>query len=313
MWFKNLIVYRFTKPFTLAAEQLAEQLAALPFRPCGSQEVSRVGFVPPTGEDGDYVHQASGYIMICIKKQQRVLPAAAITEAVEEKIKALEAKEGRKVGRKERQQIKEELTITMLPKAFTRSSRLYAYIAPQEGRLIVNSGSTNQAEELLVTLREALGSLPVIPASCNSTPQQIMTHWVKDQPAMTGFTLGYECELRDPGEDGGVIRCKNQNLAAANIINHLEEGMLVSKLAMVSETGIECIVDENLTIKRLKFGDMIQEKADAEDPENAEQQFDVDFTIMTLEITLFLNQLFAVFGGENLMAAGIGHADEYSD
>ena len=86
MWFKNLIVYRFTKPFTLAAEQLAEQLAALPFRPCGSQEVSRVGFVPPTGEDGDYVHQASGYIMICIKKQQRVLPAAAINEAVEEKI-----------------------------------------------------------------------------------------------------------------------------------------------------------------------------------------------------------------------------------
>lgn len=299
MWFKNLIIYRFTQPFDISAEELAEKLAEHPFRPCGSQEISRTGFVSPIGEQGDLVHAAGGYTMVCSKKQQRVLPAAAVNEAVEDKVKAIEADEGRKVGRKEQQQIKEELVITMLPKAFTRSSRLYAYFAPKEGHLIVNSSSVTAAEELLVNLREALGSLPVVPAASKSIPQQVMTNWLKHQETDSDFVLGQECELRDPGEDGGIIRCKNQDLSAENIINHLEEGMLVSKLAIISSAGIECIVDENLTVKRLKFGDMIQEKADAEEPDTAAQQFDVDFTIMTLELANFIRSLYALFGGED--------------
>ncbi len=177
MWFKNLIIYRFTQPFNLPAEQMAEKLADHPFKPCGSQEISRTGFVPPIGEQGDLVHAASGYTMVCSKKQQRVLPAAAVNEAVDDKIKAIEAEEGRKVGRKERQQIKEELVITMLPKAFTRSSRMYAYFAPDQGHLIVNSSSATGAEELLVNLREAMGSLPVVRAASKSIPQQVMTNW----------------------------------------------------------------------------------------------------------------------------------------
>ena len=299
MWFKNLIIYRFTQPFNITTETLSEKLAEHPFRPCGSQEISRTGFVAPIGEQGDLVHSAGGYTMICSKKQQRVLPAAAVNEAVDEKVKAIEAEEGRKVGRKEQQQIKEELVITMLPKAFTRSSRMYAYFSPKDGHLIVNSSSATAAEELLVNLREALGSLPVVPAASKSIPQQVMTNWLKHQETVDNFSLGQECELRDPGEDGGIIRCKNQDLSAENIINHLEEGMLVSKLAMVSDAGIECIIDENLTVKRLKFGDMIQEKADAEEPDTAAQQFDVDFTIMTLELSNFLRSLYAVFGGED--------------
>lgn len=302
MWFKNLVIYRFTKPFSITAEKLSEQLAEQPFRPCGSQELSRTGFVSPIGDEGDLVHAGNGYTMLCSKKQQRVLPAAAVNEAVDEKIRAIESEDGRQVGRKERQQIKEEITISMLPKAFTRSSCLYAYLAQSEGLLIVNAASATQAEEFLVNLREALGSLPVIPAACKSVPQQIMTHWLRHQHMAEGFTLGQECELRDPGEEGGIIRCKNQDLGNANIINHLEEGMLVSKLAIISNAGIECIVDENLTVKRLKFGDLIQEKADAEQPDSAAQQFDVDFAIMTLELSAFIKLLFKAFGGEDLAA-----------
>ncbi|WP_317930092.1 recombination-associated protein RdgC [Halioxenophilus sp. WMMB6] len=301
MWFKNLRVYRFTKPFTLAPEALAEKLAEQPFHPCGSQELTRIGFVPPLGDEGsELIHSSAGYTMLCCKKQQKVLPAAVVNEALEEKVKALQAEEGRKLGRKERQQLKEELTLTMLPRAFTKSSKLFAYVAAPEGLLIINSASANQAEELLITLRELLGSLPVVPITCRHIPVQVMTNWLLHQQPADGLQLGQECELRDPGEAGGIIRCKNQDLTAANIINHLQEGMYVAKLALIASAGIECIVDENLAIKRLVYGDRIQEKLDQESPETAAQQFDVDFSLMTLELASFLKQLFAAFGGEDL-------------
>ncbi len=303
MWFKNLQVYRFTKPFTQSPESLSEQLQAYPFQPCGSQDTSKIGFVAPLGDDSeDLVHSAGGYIMLCCKKQQKVLPAAVVNESLEEKIREVQQDESRKVGRKERQQFKDELVMTLLPQAFKKSTKLFAYIDPKEGLLIVNSSSANRAEELLVTLREAIGTLPVIPAITKNIPQQVMTNWLKHRQAVPGFQVGYECELRDPSDEGGIIRCKNQDLSTKHILNHIEDGMYVSKLALASEAGIECVIDEKLAIKRLVYGDMIQEKVDKEDADSAAEQFDIDFSIMTLELSAFLKQLFAVFGGEDLSA-----------
>jgi recombination associated protein RdgC len=310
MWFKNIQVYRFTKPFTPSAEQIHQQLSEHAFQGCGSQDRSQLGWVPPLGEQGsEFVHVANGYMLVCLKKQDKVLPAAAINEALEEQVSEIQAAEARKVGRKERQQLKEDILMTMLPRAFTRSARHYAYFAPTEGLLVVNTASANRADELVSSLREALGSLPVIPAISRNIPQQTMTQWLQQGSAPQGFTLGHECELRDPSDEGGVIRCKHQDLGGKHILNHIEEGMYVSKLGLCSSAGIECLIDEKLAIKRLVYGDMIQEKVQQENAEDAAQQFDVDFSIMTLELAAFIGQLFAAFGGEDLSACEHADAD----
>ena len=59
--------------------------------------------------------------MICARKEERILPSAVINEQLAEKVEEIEQAEARPVGRKERQQLKEELTTTLLPLAFTRS------------------------------------------------------------------------------------------------------------------------------------------------------------------------------------------------
>ena len=65
MWFKNLQLYRFTKPFELDAESLGRQLSEYSFTPCGSQDSSRSGWVPPLGRHGsEFVHASNGYLMI---------------------------------------------------------------------------------------------------------------------------------------------------------------------------------------------------------------------------------------------------------
>ena len=285
MWFKNLQLYRFTRPFELDAATLGQQLEQQAFQPCGSQDMSRSGWVAPLGRHGsEFVHATNGYLMICTKRQDKLLPAAVINEALEEKAVEIEAREARQLPRKERRALRDEVYFSLLPKALARSSLQYAYIAPREQLLVVDAASGKRAEDLLQSLRDALGSLSVIPLVSKQQPIEVMTRWVGSGSCETGFTLGEECELRDNADVSSIIRCKNQDLGAAEITNHLKTGMHVSKLALNWQQRLEFVLDEKLVVKRLRFAD-------------AAARFDVDFSIMSLELSRFIEALTQAFGG----------------
>ncbi len=298
MWFKNLLVYRFTKPFEHKADELDELLAQKPFAPCGSQDMATRGWVAPVGQpDAPLVHAASGCMMVCLQRQDRVLPGAVVNEFLAERVQEIREREDRAVGRKERQELKDQIIFELLPRAFTRTGKLFAYIDPVQNLLIVNSGSANRAEELISTLRDTIGSVPVIPLKARNTTQHTMTQWLQSGHSPEGFVVGGECELRDKSDQTAVIRCKNQDLHAQEIKNHIESGMFVNRIELAWNGGIECIVDENLAVKRLRFGDLIMDKAGEVNAESAAEQFDVDFTIMAGEFAKFIPALVACFGG----------------
>jgi recombination associated protein RdgC len=179
MWFKNLRLYRLSEPWPHTSEALNTALEAFCFNPCGSLDLLRYGFVPPLGRHGsEYVHSTNGYVMICAKKQEKILPTAVVNEQLEEKAVALSEAESRSIGRKERQSLKDDIIFAMLPKAFTKSSLDFAYIAPHENLIVVNAASAKRAEDLLSKLREALGSLRCIPITAKNLPTQVMTQWL---------------------------------------------------------------------------------------------------------------------------------------
>ena len=301
MWFKNLQLYRFTKPFELDAETLGRQLEEHSFVPCGSQDTTRSGWVPPLGRHGsEFVHASSGYLMVCCKRQDKLLPAAVVNEALEEKVLQIEQREARKLPAKQRRALKDEVIFSLLPKAFARSSLQYAYISPRDNLLVVDAASAKRAEELIDDLRAVLGSLSVIPLASKSQPIEVMTQWVNSAQPAPGFELGEECELRDNADISCLIRCKNQNLAAAEIVNHLKTGMHVSKLALNWQQRIEFLLDEKLVIKRLRFSELVQEQADETEADDVATRFDVDFSIMALELSGFFEALVGAFGGADL-------------
>ncbi len=300
MWFKNLQVYRFTKAFSQTPEELSETLEAKAFQPCAGQDMLKLGWVPPLGRFGsEYVHANNGYLMICAKRQEKVLPPAVINEELEERLLALEENEDRRVGRKERNQMKDEVMFELLPRAFARSSLQFAYIDANDGLLVVNSSSVKRAEELIGLLRDAVGPLSLIPLTAKNLPIQVMTDWVEKGQVADGFELGQACELRDNDDVSSVIRCTNLNLESEEINNHIKASMHASKLALSWQERVECIVDDKLAVKRLRFTDVVQEKADEVDAQDFAEQFDVDFAIMTLELSAFIKALMEAFGGEN--------------
>jgi recombination associated protein RdgC len=299
MWFKNLRLYRLTESWGLTPEQLNEKLAEFCFNPCGSLDQMKYGFTEPLGNHGtEFVHATNGYIMICAKRQEKLLPGGVIKEQLEEKVMAISEAESRPVGRKERDTLKDEIIFSLLPKAFCKSSLDYAYISPQDGLIVVNASSAKRAEDLLSKLREALGSLRCIPVAPKNIPTQVMTHWLRESSAPHQFELGEEVELH-AAKDGRTIKAKRQDLTASEIRNHLESGMHVGKIALVWKESISCIVDENLGIRRLKFEDVIADKANERNPESKAEQFDADFAIMAMELKNFIAALLAAFGGED--------------
>jgi recombination associated protein RdgC len=299
MWFKNLSIFRLTEAFTLTPDELEQKLEALPFRPTGPHEETRFGWTAPLGKSsGQLVHGSNGFMMLCGKKEEKVLPSAVVNEMVQEKILEAEDRQGCKLSKKERSVIKDELIFELLPKAFTFSRKTYAYIDPKGGWLIVDAASAKSAEDLLSNLRKCLGSLPAVPLNTVEKPSIVMTSWLLNNLAPDDINIEDECELRSPEEEGGIIRCKRHDLAVPEIKNHLDSGKLVIKLAVNWADRIAFIIDEHLAIKRLRFLDLIQDQVADTQAEDEADRFDVDFSIMSLELSNFIPRLLGLFGGE---------------
>lgn len=298
MWFKNLCLFQLTQSLDLTAEQLSQKLTEAPFKPCGSQELKRSGWVPPVGDGAsDYVQAQQGYLMFCARRQEKLLPSAVVKEQLEERLAQIRNDEGRPVGRKERQTLKDEVIVDLLPRAFSKSARDYAYIATREDLILVDSASANRAEDLLSQLRETLGSLKAIPLTPQQAPAQVMTHWLRGEPLPADFVLGEECELR-ASKDERVVRLKNLDLGSPEVANHLDTGMYVSKLALTWKEAIHFVLDDNFMLKRLKFEDALQEQAADRNPDTAAEAFDADFAVMSLELTALVKALLQALGGK---------------
>ncbi|EPJ8759205.1 TPA: recombination-associated protein RdgC [Pseudomonas putida] len=302
MWFKNLLTYRLTQEVPFEPEALEAALASKPARPCASQELTTYGFVAPfgKGEDAPLVHVSGEFLLIAARKEERILPSSVVNDAVKEKVEEIETEQMRKVYKKERDQIKDEIIQAFLPRAFIRRSMIFAAIAPRLGVILVNSASAKRAEDLLSTLREVMGSLPVRPATVKIAPTATMTDWVKSQQTAEGFYVLDECELRDTAEDGGIVRCKRQDLTGEEIQLHLSTGKVVTQLALAWQDKLSFILDDKMVIKRLKFEELLQEQAEQDGGDEAAQQFDASFLLMMMTFTEFLPALFEALGGEEI-------------
>lgn len=298
MWFKNLLIYRFSSPFSLDLETLESQLEEQAFTPCGKRDTSKYGWVSPMGEHSELLsHSANGKTLLCTRREEKIIPASVIRERVEEKAAEIEAREDRKVFRKEKESLKEEVMFDCLPQAFTRSSKTYAYIDPKNGWFIVDASSAKKAEDLCSLLRDSLGSLPVIPVQSSESPSVIMTSWLRGEDAPAKLDILDECEMREPGEDGSIIRCKRQDLFGDEVGSHLDNGKLVHKLAVDWNEQLKLLLNDDLSVKRLKFCEALLTEAEDAGSEDPAAKLDADFALMSATLTDFLPQLLNYFGG----------------
>ena len=299
MWFKNLQLYRLGQSFDMSPEVLDERLHADAFKGCNSMDMLTYGWAPPLGRHGrQLVHAANGYVMICARKEEKIIPAGVVRQLLEDKVTEIEATEGREIYRREKMRMKEEIIVDLLPRALSRISNQFAYIDTRNGLLIVDSATPARAETLIGQLRSTLGRFPASPVKLRQSLSGLMTRWLGGEHLPHDFVLGDECELKHPDPQGGIISCKKQDLEAGEVRNHIKNGKQVVKLALQWKERLSCVLHEDLSIKRLRFEDIIKEEESDTEADDPVSRFDLDFSLMVLELAAFLPGLVEVLGGE---------------
>lgn len=299
LWFKNLMVYRLSREVSLSADEMEKQLSALSFTPCGSQDMVKTGWVSPMGSHSDaFTHTVNGQIVICARKEEKILPSPVIKQELQAKIERLEGEQHRKLKKTEKDSLKDEVLHSLLPRAFSRFNQTFLWIDTVNDLIMVDAASAKRAEDTLALLRKSLGSLPIVPLTLENPIELTLTEWVRSKELPAGFTLMDEAELKAILEDGGVIRCKKQDLFSDEIAVHIEAGKLVTKLALDWQERVQLVLSDDGSLKRLKFSDTLREQNDDIDREDFAQRFDADFILMTSELAALIKNMIEALGGE---------------
>ena len=291
MWFKQCQAYRL--PETPDAAVLAAALDEHRFAPPCGLDWFTDGFAVPQPFGDELVFAADKTLGISLKREERVLPGAVIKTVLDEKIAKIEAEEARKVGRKERQELKEQITDELLPRAFTRASRTDAVLV--DGYLLINQ-TGNKAENLLGHLREALGGLRAQPTVTRRSVSELMTEWLLRGEADGQFELDDYVALVGAGDMGAEIRIKREDVTAEEVVQHVKCGKRVVELGLVWRESVVLVLTQDLTLKRLRYLDHLQEDAQS----HGDSGFDLAAAsqiISSNALTSILAELAELLGG----------------
>lgn len=301
MWFKHLHLYRLHGAPELDSSALASALDTHAAKPLGNADARRLGWTAPAGRlgGGQLLHEIQGHRLISALRQERLLPASVVKEEVDEKVADIEASEGRKVTRKEKTALKEQVTEELLPRAFVRSQKIDLWWDTRRHLIGINASSRTRAEDILDLLRETLGSLKATPISSQTLPIRAMTTWLGDPASRpSDLQLGDQVELKAKGDDG-VLRARQVDLDSDEIQQLLESGRQASKLAISLEGRLSFVLHDDLALKSLRFGDALIEEADhADDGDDALARLETDFILMAQALSDDVIRLLEWLGGE---------------
>ena len=300
MWFKQLRLYQLSHPIGYDVEQLAAQLASKPAAPCPKVSAYSVGWTNPITNapmvDDDYldpqtlVHAANGYILICLSLDERLLPSSVVKQSLQEKIDEIEMQQARKVGRREKQSIQDELYFSLLPKAFTKQSRVYAYIDTQHQHMIVDVANKKLAEYFLNCWHESVAEVKLVQQPL-TPPASTLTRWVQENALPASLSTSDNVVLRRTSCEKTVVRCQNQDVFAEEINRFLQRDYQVVQLGLQWAEKVSFTLKEDGIISGVRFLDLVQSLASEAMAETPEQRFDADFVIMTETLTQLIHVL----------------------
>lgn len=282
MFFRNLTFFRF--PAALSFDDLDVGLAECALKPVGALELSSRGFVSPFGRDSDVLsHRIGDSIWITAGTEDKILPGSVVNDLLQKKLQEIEDKEGRKLGGRARKRLKEDLVHELLPRAFVKPGRTDAIIEIADGYIVVDVSSRKGAEAVVSDVRHALGSSPALPLNAEVAPRSVLTGWIAGDPMPEGLTLGEECELRDPTNNGAIVRCQHQEMQSDEIAKHLEAGKQVTKLALNLDGRMSFVLGDDLIIRKVKLLDGALEALDSSDRDDLRAELDARFVLFSAE------------------------------
>lgn len=249
--FKQITFFEYPADFVIPPDAAA-LLREAELKPVGEMELSSSGFVPPFGYDDRLVVATANESLITVGREDRMLPKPAVAAEVAKRIKAIEKAEGRTPGGRTRKRITEEVVLEFLPRAFVKPSRINAVIFHDLRIIAVGSASRKAVEDVISTIRYAWGSFPATPVVANQSVPARLSQYLEDRYQMPGYMhLGDEAWLES--SDGATAKFQHQDLDADEVLEHLQAGKLVTRLALRIDIYQQFVLDDYLVVRKLQY------------------------------------------------------------
>jgi len=296
MWFRNLLVYRYASPWRIAADAFEASLASNALQPCGKLATESRGWVCPH-DDERFLFTQENQWLFALGVDEKLLPSTVVRQVAEERAAALEKRQAHPVGRKQMRDLRIQVTDELLPRALTRRRSTRAWIDTKNNWLALDIGAEGKGDEFIEVLRRTHDALPTIARlDTRQSPGAMMTHWIETGEAPGGFTLDRDLELRSADGSKALVRYSNHSLDGKDILAHIRGGKTATRLGMTWRDRISFVLTDQLQIRRLDFLDVLRSEATG-DAEDADEQFEIDFALMTGELPKCLADLASALGG----------------
>ena len=292
MWFKQVTPFRL--PELPEKRFLDESLGNSWFTEPQGLDWFTEGFTHPTAFSETAVVEVEKTMLIALKREEKVLPSAAIKHKLDEQVVKIQTAEGRNVGRKEKHELREAIIDDLLPKALIKSSRTYGLFAGEW--LFVDTANRRKAENLLTKLREALGGLPAQQLFTRKSPASLMTNWLFRGEAQGRFVLDSDVTLVGVGDVAPKVKISRKDLTAEDVVQHAKNGMKVTELGLVWNDRVAFILTQDLTLKRIQWLDVVQEEAEGS-CDDAESMAYATQLLMAAALSVILGELVDLLGG----------------
>ncbi|MGD9843461.1 MAG: recombination-associated protein RdgC [Steroidobacteraceae bacterium] len=296
MWFKNLIVFRLTSDWILSPGELEEQLSYRPLVPCAGYDLQTVGWVAP-GPQERLVHSINQHLLIALGVDQKILPASVINQVTKDRAAEIATEQGYPVGRRQQRELKERVADELRARAFTRRSLTRAWIDIDNAMLVVDAASSAKAEELVATLRDTIKGFSAMLLETEKSPSVSMSAWLMFGDAPGRFNIEQDLELQSVKDEKSIVRYVRHPLEGKEVQKHINAGKSPTKLGMSWADRASFILTADMQVKRLQFLDIVKDRTE-EQGQDTEEQFDIDFALMSGELSHLIQELIAELGGD---------------
>lgn len=294
------MIYRVGPDWPTSAEQLEAALAGEPFAECSPTQQKSTGWVPPRGHaHGALVEAIDGQWIARFAIETKAVPGDAVRRKVQEAAAHIEQTSGRKPGKKELRDLRDDALQALLPQAFPRRAELAVWLNPRERWLMLDAGTQGKADEVITSLVRVAGrGLTVGLLQTAQSPQAAMTAWLGAQDAAElphAFHIERECELKGSGDEPAVVKFTRHDLVTDEVRQHVAEGKLPTRLALGWQGRVGFMLTQALQLKKIAFQEgVFEERASA----SRDERFDADAALATGELSALITDLIDALGGE---------------
>jgi recombination associated protein RdgC len=277
--FRSVRFFRLASAWPDSEQSLSEQLNRNSFTPCTAYRERSAGWESPSGDTGGLLSlRVGGADLLQLRTQIRLLPAAAVNEALIQRVEEYRERMQAEPSRREKRKLKEQLRDELLPKALLKSERTRGFVIASEQLIGIDTTSEARVERFLEHLRASLGTVDAHPIEFKRpVGELLMRIFLGDAPR--GFVLGTECKMQDPADRKATVRCVDMDLADPSVRKLVKDGMQLTQLGLEFGNILRCVVDQSGNVSKLRLVGL--EASDEPIDEDPRARLDAGLVLLT--------------------------------